>query len=301
MAPHRHIVPSDRTASSQNRLLLSLVLNLFITVVEVVGGLVSNSLALLSDALHNFNDAASLGISWCALKLSRKPPDEKMSYGYRRAQIIGAFANLVTLVIVALFLLKEAVQRFLQPEPIQGPMMFAVALVGLVANLVTAGLLYRDSRHSLNVKSAFVHIVSDTISSIAVLAGGYLIVRYEVHWVDPAITFMMAGYILAQSFGMLKETTHILMEGTPHHLDAQDVVRELCRLEHVRDVHHVHIWQIDEARVCFDAHVLVDIPDLAQLETVKEAVKARLANGFGINHSTLEFESAPCRAASRAR
>lgn len=285
MAHHHHIHDGP-----SRRLVVSIVLNLAITVAEVIGGLVSGSLALLSDAMHNLNDTASLGISYATRRLGKKPADPRRTYGYKRAEILGAFVNLVVLVVIGLFLIKEAVERYLHPREVNAPIMLSVAVVGLIANVVTAVLLHREAKSSLNIRSAFLHIVSDAVSSVAVIAGGVAILTLGVHWVDPLLTLLIAGYIIAQSVGLLREAGHILMEGTPAHLDIAAIERELRDIDEVVDVHHTHVWSLDEHAVCLDTHVVVDHADIPGIEAIKRTAKTVLAEVFGIRHSTLEFE-----------
>jgi cobalt-zinc-cadmium efflux system protein len=265
-----------------------------ITIVEVIGGLLSGSLALLSDALHNLSDTTSLGVSWATLRISKRPADPRRTFGYRRAQIIGAFVNLITLVVIALFLVSEAIERYLNPEPIDGLIMLSVALVGLLANLLTAVLLYRQSRHSLNIRSAFIHIVSDAVSSVGVVVGGLLIILYEMYWVDTLLTVLISAYILVQSFHLLRQTTRILMQSVPEGLDLERIYAAMRRVTGVQDVHHVHIWQLDENHSNLEAHVVVDPDTMHEMPRIKGEIKERLREDFDIFHSTLEFEFRRC-------
>ncbi len=281
-------------SGSRWRLLLSIGLNLLISVAEIIGGLLSGSLALLSDAVHNLNDTASLGISYAARRLTLRRPNARKTFGYRRAEIIGAFVNLVTLVVIALFLIKEAIDRLLVPQTIDGTLMLTVAIIGLVANVLTALLLHRDARHSLNIQSAFLHIVSDAVSSVAVILGGIAILMFDVYWIDPVITIGIALYIAYLSLKLLRQTTHILMEGTPENLNPGHIAADLRQMAYVRDVHHVHIWHLDEHHLAFEAHIVIDEADLPRMEQIKRSLKERLLHRYGIGHVTLEFESCPC-------
>lgn len=287
---HHHHAPDG----GGRRLLFSIGLNLLITVAEVVGGLLSGSLALLSDALHNLSDTASLAISYATRRIGRREANPRKTFGYKRAEILGAFVNLLTLVLIALFLIKEAVERFLDPQPVDGPVMLAVAVVGLLANVATAVLLYRDSRESLNIRSAFLHIVSDGISSVGVVIGGLLIIYFDFYLVDPILTLAISLYLLYHSYHMLREATDILMEGTPADVDLGDIVRDVRRIEHVRGIHHLHVWQLGERQRALEAHIVIDKTDLERMEVVKRAIKHRLADVYHITHSTLEFEFDPC-------
>ena len=291
---HGH-APHHPTPRSDGRLIGSIVLNLVITIAEIVGGLLSGSLALLSDALHNLSDTASLGISYATHRIARRAPTARKTFGYKRAEILGAFVNLITLVLIALFLMKEAVERFLDPQPIDGTVMLVVAVIGLAANVVTALLLLRDARTNLNLRSAFLHIVGDGLSSVGVVGGGLLIVYYDLYLVDPILTLAISLYLIYHSYHLLRTTVDILMEGTPADLELGALAREVREIEHVRDIHHVHVWQIGEQQRALEAHIVIDRTDVGQMETVKRAIKQRLADHFHIHHSTLEFEFDPCR------
>lgn len=275
-----------------------MALNFLITVAEIVGGILSGSLALLSDAVHNLSDTASLAISYGARRISRKGPTEQKTFGYRRAELLGAFVNLVTLVLVALFLVKEAVERLMNPQPVDAPVMLVVASIGLAANVATGVLLYRDARTSLNVRSAFLHIVSDGISSVGVVAGGLLMLFYDLYWVDPLVTLGISAYLLYHSYAMLRETTHILMEGAPTGVDLEAVVASVQGLDRVAGLHHLHVWHIDEHSVALEAHVVIDREHLPHMETIKRRIKQLLSHEYAISHSTLEFEFLPCEASS---
>jgi len=288
---HRHTSSSD---SSQSRLVLSIILNLLITAAEIIGGIISNSLALLSDALHNLNDSASLAISLFARSVSKKEADVQKTFGYKRAEIIGAFINLVTLMLISLFLIKEGIERFFNPQVIIGPVMFVVAIVGLIGNFVTALLLHRGSKESINLKSAYLHILSDGLSSLGVIIAGFLIIRYQWFFVDTILTLIIAGYILVQSFGMLKQTTNILMEATPAHLDPKEIADRISSFDGVENMHHVHIWNLDESNYLFEAHVLIKKCDLESIEQIKKDIKRELEMQYHIHHSTLEFEFENC-------
>ncbi|GIV59566.1 MAG: cobalt transporter [Rhodothermaceae bacterium] len=291
---HHHHHVHDTPPGGGQRLGWSIALNLLITVAEVIGGIVSGSLALLSDALHNFSDTASLGVAYGARRLSGRAANQRKTFGYRRAEILGAFVNLITLVLIALFLIQEAVRRMLDPQPVDGPVMLAVAVIGLGANVATALLLHRDARHSLNVKSAYLHILTDAVSSVGVVLGGVLILWLDVYLVDPILTLLISVYILYHSYHLLRRTTDILMEGAPPRLDLDEVIRAVQAIDGVLDMHHLHVWQLDENHPALEAHIVIEKEDLARMETIKQRIKDLLQERFGIGHSTLEFEFVPC-------
>ena len=288
---HHHAHGNDQTIG---RLWLSIGFNLLITLAEVIGGILSNSLSLLSDALHNLSDTASLGISLGARKISRWSADQDKTFGYNRAEIVGAFINLVTLVLVGLYLIYEGIMRFLHPEPVNGMVMLIVAIVGLIGNFATVGLLFKSSKGSLNIKSSFIHMLSDGLSSIGVVIGGFLIIEYHLYIIDTILTILIALYILGHSYHMLRETINILMESTPGDIDIDELIQEVSKIPEVLDIHHIHIWRLDENQINMEGHILIPPDRLKDLEVIKNRIKNLLFEKFGISHSTLEFELNPC-------
>ena len=291
---HHHHHHHNLEDASIGKLWISIALNLIITLAQFVGGILSNSLALLSDAVHNLNDTASLGISLVARKISKKGANQRKTFGYKRAEIIGAFINLITLVIVALFLVKEGFERFFDPQEIDGYTMFYVAIVGLLGNVITAALLYKDSKDNLNMKSAYIHILSDAFSPVGVIIGGWLIIQYQWYIVDTILTILIGAYILWHSYHMLRETIDILMESKPSGLDLDDLTSSLKTIGEVCDIHHLHVWRLDESQVLLECHVVIEKEDVMNMEEVKTAIKKLLHDKYEITHSTLEFEFEPC-------
>ncbi|PSQ79976.1 MAG: cation transporter, partial [Bacteroidetes bacterium QS_8_68_15] len=219
----------------------------------------------------------------------------RRTFGYERAELIGAFVNLVTLIVIALYLLVETGQRFFNPGEIKGRLMLIVGAITLAGNVATAFVLYRPSKGSLNVESAFVHIVADALGSVAVILGGWLIASYGWTVVDPMLTAAIAIYILAHSYGMLRETISILMESAPKSFPLDEMTETLEAMDHVCDVHHVHVWRLDEEQTAMEAHVEVeDIDALDQLDALKKKVKRKLRADYGVDHATLELEHGAC-------
>lgn len=289
---HHHHHGEDQT---EGRLWISIILNFIITAAEFIGGIISGSLALLSDALHNLNDTTSLGISLVARKISKKEANRDKTFGYKRAEIIGAFINLITLVIIALFLIKEGVERFYNPQPIDGMVMFIVAIIGLLGNVITAILLYRDSTENLNLRSAYIHILSDAFSSVGVIIAGILILWYQLYIIDTILTLIIAGYILWHSYYMLRQTINILMESTPADIQIPNVQQAMAEVKGVLDIHHLHVWRLDEKNILLESHVVIDEENMGQMESIKSSLKELLSTNFDIHHSTLEFEFEPCK------
>ncbi|MCF6212291.1 MAG: cation diffusion facilitator family transporter [Gammaproteobacteria bacterium] len=290
---HQH----DIDAIGDRRLGWAIAINMLLTVAQVIGGVVSGSLSLIADALHNFSDAASLLIAWVARRIGRQPPDHFKTFGYKRAEVIAALINLVTLVLVGLYLIYAALWRMVEPQVIEGWIVVIVASVALVIDIATAVLTYRMSRHSMNIRAAFLHNVSDALASVGVIIAGSLILLYGWYWTDTALTLLIAGYVLYQAMTLLPKTIHILMQGAPENISIEDVIDAMERVEGVLNIHHLHLWQLDEHKNALEAHVVIQ--GFSETETIKTALKGELEKRFAITHSTLEFETGHCSDATR--
>jgi len=274
------------------RLGIAIAVNLLLTLAQVVGGVISGSLSLIADALHNFSDAASLLIAWVARKIGRKPADHFKTFGYKRAEVIATLINLVTLVLIGLYLVYEALWRIYEPQVIEGWIIVMVAFVALIIDIATAVLTYSMSKNSMNIRAAFLHNVSDALASVGVIIAGTLILLYQWYWTDTLFTLLIAGYVLYQAATMLPETIHILMQGTPKGIEIKEVISTMENSAEIINVHHVHIWQLDEHHNALEAHVV--ITDYNQIETARVTLKKLLIDKFSIEHSTLEFEITNC-------
>ncbi|MDO3382459.1 cation diffusion facilitator family transporter [Gilvimarinus algae] len=272
------------------RLIAAIGINALLTLTQIIGGILSGSLSLIADALHNLSDAASLVIALVARKIGRRPPDAFKTFGYRRSETIAALINLVTLIIVGMYLVYEALGRLLSPQPIEGWTVVVVAGIALIVDLATAILTYTMSKNSMNIKAAFLHNVSDAMASVGVVIAGTLILVYGWYWTDTVLTLMIAGYVLWQGFSMLPKTIHLLMEGTPEGVSINDVIGAMESTSNVEGVHHVHIWELAEHRIALEAHVVVKKANLHDIERLKIELKHLLHNQFGVSHSTLEIE-----------
>ena len=278
--------------TGDRRLGFAIIINILLTVAQVIGGVVSGSLSLIADALHNFSDASSLLIAYAARKIGRQPADQLRTFGYQRAEVIAALINLVVLVIVGLYLIYEAIWRFFDPQIITGWAVVIVASIALVIDLATAILTYSMSKDSVNIRAAFIHNVSDALSSVGVIIVGALILLFQWYWTDTLITLLIAGYVLYQATLLLPKTIHILMEGAPENINVNDVVRAMEAVEGVSNVHHVHLWQLDEHRNALEAHVVIH--NFSETESIKQLLKSEIEKKFSILHSTLEFEVVHC-------
>jgi len=274
------------------RLGLAIAINMLLTVAQVVGGIISGSLSLIADALHNFSDAASLLIALVARKIGRQPPDLIRTFGYKRAEVIATLINLVSLVLVGFYLIYEALWRVFEPQVIEGWTVIIVAAIALVIDVATAIITFSMSKNSMNIRAAFLHNVSDALASVGVIIAGTLILLYEWYWSDTLLTLFIAGYVLYQAATMLPKTIHILMQGTPEDISIDEVITCMQGVPGVLNVHHVHIWQLDEHQNALEAHV--QLLDYQHIEHIKPALKGELLQRFGISHSTLEFEQSIC-------
>lgn len=286
---HCHGDPSDM---GERKLILAVAANVLLTFFQVIGGLVSGSLSLIADALHNFSDAASLVIALFAIRIGRRPADQFKTFGYKRAETIAALINLTALVMIGLYLCFEAGMRFFDPEPITGWVVIAVAGIALIVDLYTAAITYTRAAESMNMRAAFLHNLSDALASVGVMVSGALILLYGWVWVDALMTLMIAGYVLYHCAHDMPRVIHLLMEGTPEGIAIKDVIAAMESHDGVDNVHHVHIWQLDEGRSALEAHVVIE--DAAKIDEVKRALKAQLNEKFSIAHSTLEFELDAC-------
>lgn len=290
---HHHTHDADAGVSS-SRLFWAICLNFLITAVEIVGGVAAGSLSLISDALHNFSDGVAIIVSWAALRLSRRPKTERHTFGLKRAQILAAVINSAVLIAIGFYLLRESYQRFLSPEPVQGMTMVWVASLGLVANVLGTLLLREGSRHNLNIRSSYLHLLSDAVSSAAVIAGGLAIHFLGVSWVDPLLTVLISIYVIWESLGIVRAATDILMLSVPEKTSLRDVQGALESLPGVENVHHLHLWRVSERDLHLEAHVeVVDGPVSATADLVDQAEEL-LQERFGIGHLTLQFESGRC-------
>lgn len=280
------------------RLIITMLLNFIITVVQVIGGIISGSLSLISDALHNFSDGISIIISYIAIKLREKDNSYKHTFGFKRAEILAAVINSAVLVAICFYLFYEAVERFSNPEPIKGMLMTGVAAVGLIANIIGTLLLKRDAKHSMNIRSSYLHLLSDAVSSVAIVLGGIAIIFWKIYWIDPALTILIGLYILKESFQILTEAVHVLMEGTPPGIELKEIQKAVENIEEVEDIHHVHIWTVGESDVHLEAHVNVPDMMLSKSNLLGDKIEMLLKDKFGINHITLQFECNKCEDAS---
>ncbi|AFN74439.1 cation diffusion facilitator family transporter [Melioribacter roseus P3M-2] len=288
---HSH---SDVLTATKGRLIFVILLNLVITAAEVIGGLISGSLALISDALHNFSDSISIVISYIALKLKHRQNSPRHTFGLKRAEILAAVINSAVLIVISFYLFYEAVKRFSEPVVIEPGIMSIVALVGLLANLLAVLLLRKDSKSSMNIRSSYLHLLGDTISSVAVLGGGIAIILWQIHWIDPLLTILIGVYIIRESYSILLEAIHVLMEGAPTNISIEEIQLEVEKFPEVENIHHIHMWMVGENDIHLEAHVNVQDMKISESDRLRKKIIDRLHDRFDIHHITLQFECNQC-------
>ena len=275
---------------NDNRVLWAVLVNVGLTVVQIVGGIISGSLALIADAIHNLSDAISLVIAFVARKIAKRPANAEMTFGYARAEIVAALVNYTTLVVIGLYLVYEAIWRFIEPQGVDGWIIVIVAGFALIVDCVTAMLTYKLSKQSVNIRAAFLHNVADALGSVGVIVAGTVIIVYQWELIDPIITLMIAGYVLWQAWKEGKDVIRMLMLATPAGLAVDGIQQRLCEIDGVNDVHHIHLWEIAERRTSMEAHVVIDDEHWSAAEEIKSKAKLLLKEGYKIEHSTLELE-----------
>ncbi|PWI29792.1 cation transporter [Flavobacteriaceae bacterium LYZ1037] len=286
---HNHI--HDYKDVKDRNLLISIFLNILITAAQIIGGIISGSLALLSDALHNFSDVISLVVSYVASKLSKRKASINRTFGYKRAEILAAFINAATLIIVAILLIIEAVKRFQDPQEIESNLVIWLSLIAIFANGLSVLLLKKESKNNINIRSAYLHLLTDMLASVAVLIGGLLMKYYLLFWVDSVLTFLIAMYLIIVGYDLLKTSTKMLMLFTPDHINIKEVVRIVNQLPKVKKLHHVHIWNLSDDELHLEAHL-----DLEENITTQEFnillvdIERVLHDTFNINHVTIQPE-----------
>lgn len=246
---HHHIDP----AAGDRRIAFAVLVNLGLTAAQVIGGILAGSLALIADALHNFSDAVALIIAFGARKIARRPANADMTFGYDRAEVVAALINYTTLIVIGLYLVYEAVLRFIEPQGVNGWMIVVIAGIALIVDAVTALLTYKMSKSSMNIRAAFLHNVADALGSIAVIVAGTLIILYDWRLIDPLVTLLIAAYILWQSFSEIGGVIRILMLGSPPDVESRAVIDGIRAIDGVADVHHAHFWLMGEHQSAFDA------------------------------------------------
>lgn len=280
--------PTSSLDTGDKRVAAAVSVNFLLTIVQIVAGIISGSLALIADAIHNLSDALSLVIAFAARRIARRPADADMTFGYKRAEVVAALVNYTTLIVIAFYLAAEGIERLFNPVAVEGWIVVVVAGIALVIDTVTAALIFKLSKDSMNMRAAFVHNLADALGSIAVIIAGSLILLYDWRLVDPIVTLGISAYILWHAFIGIKPVIRVLMLGSPSAVSAENVMARLEEDPEVVDVHHMHLWLMGEDESSLDAHVVLGSFD--HLEDVKIRLKDMLETEFNIRHSVFEFE-----------
>jgi len=286
---HRHIFrPGEKLA-------WTILLNLGITIAEFVGGLVSGYLALTADAVHNLSDVAALVLAWFGIKGSQRPATKKSTYGLKRLEVMTALISASALVVIAVFIFVEAYRRFIAPQPLSHPALFlSVAIIGLIGNLLSVWFLASEKDKSLNMKTAFLHMAYDAVSSVGVIAGALVIISTGWTQVDPILSAVIGLMILWSSYLVIKEAVLILLEAVPSEIDFDRVHQTLLQVPRVRNVHDLHIWSLSSREAALSCHVCVDPGDYSQGPEIIARINARLYAEFEIGHATIQIETEDC-------
>ena len=289
-------VHGANTAATQRVLRLSLIATIAYVVLTLVAGLRAHSLALVSEAGHNASDALAIVLSFVAVWFQTRPPTDQKTFGYQRAGVLAAFLNALTLIVISGWIALEAVRRFSLPSTVQPRIMMYVAAAGVLMNGIIAALLWRVS-HDVNIRSVFIHMLGDTLSTAAVIVGGFAILLTGRTWIDPALSLAIAALILWSSVSIVRETLNILLEGTPRGMQLEKIELAIQSVEGVNDVHDLHVWSIGSESHALSCHIsIADIPPSVS-ERILRDVKERLLHDFRIDHTTIQFEHVVCEVA----
>lgn len=285
---HNHHHGHHHEVTGKN-LSISIILNIGITVAQIIGGFISGSLALLSDALHNFSDVISLILSFVAHKLAKRKPNSSSTFGYKRAELLAAFINAATLIIVALFLIYEAIVRFSEPVIISSNLVIWLSVLGIAFNGFSAIILKKDADHNLNMKSAYLHLLTDMMASVAVLAGGILMKYFQWFWVDSVITLGIALYLILMSFDLLKSSVKMLLLFTPQDLNIEEIAKKIHTFTGNHRLYHIHLWHLNDNELHFEAHLdCKENISIVEFNTIVAEIEEVLFHDFHITHSTIQ-------------
>lgn len=289
---HNHSISSKELTGK--RLTGAIILNFAITIAQIIGGILAGSLALISDAMHNFSDVVALILSGFAYRVSQRPLTVQYTFGYRRAEILAAVVNAIVLVGVSIVLIKEAITRFFVPEIPSGTIMIILGFFGFLANAGGVILLHPNIQHNLNFRSAYLHLISDAISSVVVIIGGICIRLWSLSWIDPVLTIAIAIYVLWESIDILRGSTRIIMMAAPTELSLETIGKDIGSIPSIKNVHHAHLWQLSDTDTHFEAHVCVPDMSVRQTEIILEKIETLLASKYDIHHVTIQFEFDKC-------
>ena len=291
---HTHSHLREAAKQTTSRLSLSLFLTLAFVFIEAGAGYFANSLALLTDAAHNLTDVIALGLSWFAIRITSQPANARKTYGYHRAGILVALLNSTTLVLISIGIFYEAYHRFMSPPEVQSGILIGVGLIAVVINLVTALLVHRGSESDLNLRSAFVHLMGDVISTIGAVIAGVIIYFTKANWLDPAVSVLIGFLILYNAWGILRETIDILLESTPRDVDIKKMVNEIVEVDGVLGVHDLHVWSLTQNLRTMSAHILTEDITVSAGAEIQNRINELVYHRYNIAHATLQLECVDC-------
>ena len=278
---------------THNRLGITIILNLVITVAQIIGGIISGSLALISDALHNLSDGFAIALAYIADKLGHREKTAQSTFGFKRAEIIAAFINALLLIAISFYLMVEAVKRYIEPQAVDFRWMLWLGLLGVVANGFSVFLLHAGQQENLNIKAAYLHLLGDALTSVAVVVGALCIWQWNWYWIDPTVTLLISFYLLFYTYQLLKESTEILMQFAPAGIQPEKIAARLLEVDAIARVYHIHIWRLTDKTIHFESHVVLkDDLHLSQTRTLDAQLKKILTEEFAIQHITFQFEYA---------
>ena len=280
---------------TSRNLAITVILNGIITIAQFVGGIISGSLALISDALHNLSDVISVILAYVAHRIGLKPQTLKSTFGYKRAEILAAFINAVTLIAISVYLMVEAAKRFMDPKEVDYLWMLGLGILGFLANGLSVIILHHNKEENLNIKAAYLHLIGDALTSVAVVAGAVFIWLFDVYWIDPLVTVLISVYIFVHTFKILKESVGILMQFAPTEIDQNKVISILQEIDQISSVHHIHLWQLSDHQIYFEAHLVLNSNfQVSDTQLITENAKRLLNSHFGITHTTFQYEFMTC-------
>ncbi len=283
---HHHGEVSEK---SVKLLILSFTINMLLSVAEFIGGILSGSVALIGDALHNTSDALSILIAIAAFKIGKKKANSKFTYGFKRAEVIGGFVNLILLFISGAYLLIEGIERLIKPEEIKGMMIVWISVFALIVDVFTAKISHHDAHHNANMKMVFIHNLADVFGSVGVIVSGLCVVWFGIYQIDGIVALLIAFYMIFQSIASFPKIVKILMNAAPDDIDIERVKKFILEFNNIKDVHHIHLWSVSEHNIALECHVESLNTDIAR--TIAE----KLNDNFGINHCNIQVEKTACK------
>jgi len=288
---HEH---HNTEASWGKRLIVTMIMNLIIPAVQIYGGIVSGSMALISDGLHNLSDFTSVLISYWALRLGQKGPTLKQTFGYKRVEVLATLFNVALLYGVGFFIAIEGWKRLFHPEPIMGYVVIGVALIGFIANMISTLILQAGAKVNINMRSAFLHMMADAVTSLGVAVLGFVWIFKPWYWLDPVVSWIIVGMIIYSGWGLLKDSLLILMNATPPGMDLEEIQREMEAIDGITEIHHLHVWNPSAESIALAAHITVPDQMLSKIDKIAAEVRSMLLSRFKIDHPIIQFEACGC-------